>query len=150
MRKLSIKYPPVKFECPYCNRPTLEMVDVTRAEREGYFRGRNGPTSSLQCFCGAEFRWAPPGRDQPAGVAKECAVTPVKDAPAFEGWRLVAVKGPLVVRTYTLKTRRRGAEYAWPHKLIRIPANFKLIADGPYIAYHARDGSIILKPLREE
>jgi hypothetical protein len=130
------------------------LVDITSPEAGVCFStdvdgdGLRELVDFLTCRCGAEFIWVPPGRDAPAGMPETYDVCRVKDVSSFKSWKLLAIKEPLVVRTYKLRSDKGGTEYSWPHRIIRIPGNFKLILDGPYISYHKDDGSIILKPFK--
>jgi len=146
---------PARFECPYCGTSRTELIDITSPQETGVYFSTDVDGDGLQelidfvtCRCGAEFLWVPPGRDAPAGMPETYHVCRIKDVPNFKSWKLLATKEPLVVRTYKLRSRKGGTEYSWPHRLIRIPGNFKLILDGPYVTYHKDDGSIILKPFK--
>ena len=53
----------------------------------------------------------------------------------MKSWKLFAIKEPVVVRTYKLRSSEGGAQYSWSYRLIDIPGNFKLIVDSPHISY---------------
>jgi len=150
MKKLQVKYPPVRFSCAFCNDQRLELVDPESGQGPAFLAdvdgdGRSESVDFLACRCGAEFHW---GRsERPDGLPMECAVVPVPKL-AVKGWRLFCVKEPLLVKSYTLHRTKPPWERSWMQRIIRIPSGFKLIQDGAYFSYHARDGSIILKPAK--
>ncbi len=154
MKRLKVEYPPVRFTCVFCGCPRLELIDPASGKSGALcfsadVDGDRKPESVefLTCRCGAEFYWSKSG-EGPDGVPEGYAALPISGV-TFNGWRLFAVKEPLLVKTYTQTTHRpaEGRARSWPQRIIRIPINFKFIQDGAYISHHTKDGSIILKPV---
>jgi hypothetical protein len=153
MRKLEVKHRPIKFACVFCNYERLELVDPDSLELDApvFLADVNGDgkiesMDFLVCRCGAEFHWMRSINERPEGVPNDYAILPV--GVALKGWKLFAVKEPLLVKTYTLHRKRPPYERSWMQRIIRIPSNFKLIQDGAFFSYHAPDGSIVLKPAK--
>ncbi len=154
MKRPKIRYSPVRFTCVFCACSRLELIDPA-SEKSGALcfsadiDGDRKPESVefLTCRCGAEFHWSKSG-EGPSGVPEGYAVLPITGV-TFNGWRLFAVKEPLLVKTYTLTSNRpaEGRARSWAQRIIRIPSSFKFIQDGAYISHHTKDGLIILKPV---
>jgi hypothetical protein len=152
MKKLQLEYIPIQLTCPYCSRRYMELADDH--DESGAVSFQSAPNDRKQtesveriaCECGAEFLWLPANQERSNDISKDASIVTVSGTPTIKGYRAVAVKDPLIVRTYKLVGRKSGRSYAWTNRLIRIPESFKLIKDGAYIAFHDEKERIILQP----